>query len=333
MKGLIVAVIVTLLLGCRPAAASLGSRMSIALWPGTVPDQRGMAEPEYSKTVTTPLVAGRPWTEVGRVSRPTLTMYFPSSNAARAAILVFPGGGYEILAIDLEGTEVCDRIVQRGIACGVLKYRVPGEDSYPLPAPYPKSGPYPESPIALEDAQRALRLIRHHAAQWHVDPHKIGVVGFSAGGHLVAAVSNHFNTHLYRPVDAADHESARPDFAAAIYPGHLEVAAVAWDEQQWRDRRLRPAPAAGPYRELQINPDIRVTSQTPPTFLLQAQDDDEDNVDDALAYYIALKHAHVATEMHLYPHGGHAFGVRRTSLPITQWPELMYSWLRQLRVI
>lgn len=303
------------------------------LWPRNIPDQWRVSGPEYSKTVMSPLVAGRPWTEVGRVSDPTLTMSFPKSNADGAAILVFPGGGYEILAIDLEGTEVCEWFLRRGIACGVLKYRVPGEALYLLSAPYPKSGPYPESPIALEDAQRGLRLMRYHAARWHIDPHKIGVVGFSAGGHLVAALSNHFATPLYRPVDAADRESARPDFAAAIYPGHLEVGAVVWDENQRRNRIPAAEHTAGPYRELQINPDIKVTSRTPPTFLLQAQDDNEDSVDDALAYYIALKHARVPTEMHLYSEGGHAFGLRRTSLPITRWPDLMCEWLRELHVI
>src|SRR5207237_6759651 len=131
--------------------------------------------------------------------------------------------GYLDLAIDLEGTEICDWLLSKGITCVLLKYRVPGEEYYPKPAPYPKSGPYPESPMALEDAQRTLGLVRFHAAEWHIDPHKIGVLGFSAGGHLVADISTHFDKRLYPAVDAADKESCRPDFAVALYPGHLWV--------------------------------------------------------------------------------------------------------------
>ncbi|HTS90066.1 MAG TPA: alpha/beta hydrolase, partial [Gemmatimonadales bacterium] len=136
-----------------------------------------------------------------------MTVYAPTGKNTGAAVVVFPGGGYQILAIDLEGTEVCDWLVSAGISCVLLKYRVPGV------GPFPKSGPYPRSPMALEDAQRTVGLVRFHAAEWHIDPHKIGVLGFSAGGHLVAAISTHFEKRLYRAVDAADAESCRPDFA------------------------------------------------------------------------------------------------------------------------
>ena len=129
--------------------------------------------------------------------------------------MVCPGGGYWLLAMDLEGTEVCDWLASRGITAVLLKYRVPGEGRLP------KSGAYPESAEALQDAQRAVGLVRSHAAEWHVDPHKIGVIGFSAGGHLVAAVSTHFDLRLYPSVDDADKASCRPDFALALYPGHL----------------------------------------------------------------------------------------------------------------
>lgn len=318
-------------------ATSVGTAISspsttVALWPGAIPDPWPVRGGEYVTTVLSPLVANRAWTAIGGVSRPTLTLYRPTIRSSGAAVIVFPGGGYEELAIDLEGTEVCDWLTARGVTCVVVKYRVPGVRLYGPRAPYPKSGPYPESPLALEDAQRAIRIVRAHAAQWSLNPHGIGVLGFSAGGHLVAAVSNHFGVPLYRPVDSSDKESARPDFAAAIYPGHLETAAVEWDEQQRRNRTQQPR-RTGPYRELQINPDIIVTSRTPPTFLVQAQDDHEDSVDDALAYYIALKNAGVPTEMHLYPRGGHAFGLRSTSLPITQWPRLLYAWMQQLHVV
>jgi acetyl esterase/lipase len=207
-----------------------------------------------------------------------------------------------------------------------LKYRVTDV------GPYPKSGPYPESPMALEDAQRTVGLVRFHAAEWHIDPHKIGVLGFSAGGHLSAAMSTHFPKRLYPRIDAADQESCRPDFAVAIYPGHLSISAAEWDATQGSKTLVIPPPATGD-GHLGLNPDIRVTSQAPPTFLLQAENDHVDNVDDSLAYYIALRKAGVPVEMHLYAEGGHAFGLRRTKFPITEWPKLVETWLGTIGMI
>lgn len=279
----------------------------VPIWPGAIPDARPAKGPEKSQTVTKEPVAGKPWIDVENVSHPTMTVYSPSGANTGAAVVVFPGGGYEILAIDLEGSEVCDWLTSRGITCVLLKYRVPA----PRSSPY--FGAYPQSPIALEDAQRTLGLVRFHAAEWHIDPHKIGVLGFSAGGHLVTAISNHFEQRLYKPVDAADQESCRPDFAVALYPGHLAIS----------------------YKPLTLNPDIRahITARTPPTFLLQAEDDHVDNVNDSLVYYIALKDAGVPVEMHLYAHGGHAFGLRPTKFPITRWPELVETWLQTIGMI
>lgn len=171
--------------------------------------------------------------------------------------------------------------------------------------------------MALQDAQRTLRLVRFHAAEWHVDPHKIGVLGFSAGGHMVAGMSTRFDESLYPTVDAADRESGRPDFAVAIFPGHL-----------WANEDRDPSSIHDDTFELR--PDIRVTPQTPPTFLLQAENDDVDPVEESLAYYIALKRAGVSTEMHLYAEGGHAFGLRRTKFPITEWPQLVEKWLKTI---
>ena len=183
--------------------------------------------------------------------------------------------------------------------------------------------------MALEDAQRAVGLVRFHAAELHIDPHKVGVLGFSAGGHLSAAMSTHFEKRLYPPQDAADKESCRPDFAVAIYPGHLSIAAAKWDAQQGAKKFVVPHPSAAD-GHLALNPEVPVTSQTPPTFLLQAEDDHVDNVDDSLAYYIALRKAGVPVEMHLYAQGGHAFGLRRTKFPITGWPELVETWLETI---
>ena len=280
--------------------------VEMPIWPGAAPDVQPVAGPEVATTETESLIAGRPWVKVGKVSRPTMTVYSPNGKNIGAAVVVFPGGGYWILAIDLEGTEVCDWLTSKGITCVLLKYRVPGDGLFP------RSGAYPKSPMALEDAQRTMGLVRSRAAKWNIDPHKIGVLGFSAGGHLVAALSTHFEKRLYPIVDVADKESCRPDFAVALYPGHL---------------------LENTSKDFQLNPYIPVTSRTPPTFLLQAEDDPVDSVKNSLVYYASLKKAGVPVEMHLYAHGGHGFGLRRTELPITRWPQLVESWLGTLGVI
>jgi acetyl esterase/lipase len=306
----------------RPSAG----HVEVQLWPGAAPDAGAVKGPEKVETVTKEPVAGRPWVAVEEVSRPTMTIYSPKGTNTGAAVVVFPGGGYQILAIDLEGSEVCDWLTSRGITCVLLKYRVTDV------GPYPKSGPYPESPMALEDAQRTMGLVRLHAAEWHIDPHKVGVLGFSAGGHLVAAISNHFERRLYPVVDEADRESCRPDFAVAIYPGHLSLEAAEWDAQQGTKKFVVPHTATAD-RDLTLNPDLHVTAQTPPTFLLQNEDDHVDSVYDSLAYYIALKRAGVRVEMHLYAEGGHAFGLRPTTLPATRWPKLVAIWLETIGMI
>jgi acetyl esterase/lipase len=302
----------------------------VPIWPGRVPDPQSVAGPEVATTTGKEfLVAGTPTVGVSNVSRPTMTVYSPNGKNTGAAVVVFPGGGYQGLAIDLEGTEVCDWLTPKGITCVLLKYRVTDV------GPYPKSGPYPESPMALEDAQRTVGLVRLHAAEWHIDPHKVGVLGFSSGGHLSAAMSTHFDHRLYPAVDAADKESCRPDFAVAIYPGHLSLSAAEWDANQGARKFVirRPEHEAITDKQLGLNPDLPITRQTPPTFLLQAEDDHVDNVNDSLAYYIALKKAGVPVEMHLYAQGGHAFGLRRTELPITGWPQLVETWLGTIGII
>ncbi|HXY10547.1 MAG TPA: alpha/beta hydrolase [Terriglobales bacterium] len=275
----------------------------VPIWPAAVPDAQPVSGPEYTETVGEDPPGA---VVVGKVSRPTMTVYWPEGKNTGAAVVVFPGGGYWVLYMDLEGTEVCDWLTSKGITCVLLKYRVPGEHLSP------RSGAYPKSPMALEDAQRTVGLVRFHAAEWHIDPHKIGVLGFSAGGHLVAAISTHFQRRLYSAVDAADKESCRPDFGVALYPGHL---------------------LENTSKDFQLNPYIPVTRQTPPTFLVQAEDDPIDTVKNSLVYYAALKKAGVPVEMHLYAHGGHGFGLRPTKLPITGWPELVESWLGTIGMI
>ena len=271
----------------------------LPIWTGTVPDPHPTPEPEYRRIEPDHLVGGKSVALVYNVSQPTMTVYRPEGTNTGVALIVFPGGGYQLLAMDLEGTEICDWLTSRGITGVLLKYRVPSK----------KVGPYGEAPMALEDAQRTLSLVRYHAAEWNIDPHKIGVIGFSAGGHLVTATGTHFNKRAYAEVDAADKVSCRPDFAVALYPGHL------WNDEDKVD---------------QLNPNVPVSNQTPPTFIVQAEDDPVDNVNNSLAYYLALKKAKVPAEIHLYAHGGHGFGLRRTNLPITGWPQLVETWMGTL---
>jgi len=278
----------------------------LPIWPGAVPDAQPVKGPEVAGTVVDAgghqrLVGGKPWVYVANVSRPTMTVYSPHGVNTGAAVVVFPGGGYNVVAIDIEGTEACDWLTSKGITCVLLKYRVPCA----------KVGPYLDCPTALQDAQRTVGLVRFHAAQWHIDPRKIGVLGFSAGGHMVAAISTHFGKRLYPRVDAADEESCRPDFAVALYPGHLAIRE----------------------KDGAMNPDIHVTNQTPPTFLLQAEDDPVDPVENSLVYYSALRKAAVPAEMHVYAKGGHAFGLRPTEAPVRQWPQLVESWLTTIGMI
>ena len=258
-----------------------------------------MGEEHDTTKPTDNLIAGRPLVRLGNVSVPTLTLYLaPKARNNGAAVVVFPGGGYSILAMDLEGTEVCDWLNGIGVNCLLLKYRVPG------------SGPYPKSSAALQDAQRAMGMARLHAGEWGIDPKRVGVLGFSAGGHLAAAISTHYDERLYPAVDAADQESCKPDFAIVIYPGYLAIA----------DKNFA------------FNPDIPVTAATPPTFLVQAEDDPV-HVENVIQYFMTLKRAGVQAELHVYSKGGHGYGLRPTELPVTHWPGLAATWLRTIGVV
>jgi acetyl esterase/lipase len=231
-------------------------------------------------------------------NRPNLIQDSSTAAGTGPAVVVFPGGSYRILAIDLEGTEVCDWLTSIGVNCVLLKYRVPD------------SGPYPKSDAALQDAQRAIGLVREHAADWHIDPKHVGVLGFSAGGHLAAAVSTHYQQRIYPAVDAADQLSCRPDFALIIYPGYL----------------------ANADKNFEFSLDLPVTASTPPAFLVQAEDDPI-HVENAVEYFMAQKKAGVPAELHICAQGGHGYGLRPTSMPVTQWPQLATRWLKTIGVL
>jgi len=280
----------------------------VPLWPGAPPHSDGVRmPPEHSETGTNPKrFAGLPVTGIYDVSVPTMTVFPAKVRGTGAAVLIFPGGGFQQLAIDLEGTEACDWMTALGVTCVLVKYRVPNSNHH-----YDKAcdcGVTPRHVTALEDAQRAIRLVRSRATSLDVDPNRIGVMGFSAGGYLVAQTSN-ISALAYPAVDAVDQLSSRPDFAIALYPGHLCRSDSALD------------------------PGINVTKRTPPTFLLQSWDDPVDEVCNSTVYARALDAAGVPSEVHLFAKGGHAFGLRPTGHPIDVWPTLLEGWLKGLGLI
>lgn len=293
MSERIVRKLFALLILAVPCAVAAGLT-PIHLWPHGAPGEIGGIGPEKDTTKPTDnVVGGRKVIRLGGVSDPTITFY-PAAKPApsRAAVIVFPGGGYNILAMDLEGTEVCQWLNAHGITGVLLKYRVPRRKDRP---------PY-EAP--LQDAQRAVRVVRSRAAEWHIAPDHIGVLGFSAGGNLAAYASTRFAQRAYPAVDAADNVSCRPDFAVLIYPAYLA-------KQDGSDG---------------IVPELTISRETPPTFIVQTEDDPV-HVENSLAYYQALKNAHVPAEMHLFSKGGHGYGMRPTGAPVNRWPEELKAWL------
>ncbi|MCI0681010.1 MAG: PQQ-binding-like beta-propeller repeat protein [Gemmataceae bacterium] len=268
---------------------------SIELWPDGAPGEKGDFGAERDTTKPKDrLVAGKRVIRLGNVSRPTISIFRPAAaKDTGAAVLVCPGGGYNILALDLEGTEVCEWLNSIGVTGVLLKYRVPrraGLEKHAAP---------------LQDAQRALGMLRQQAPVLGVDPKRIGVLGFSAGGHLAAALSTNHAGRTYPAKDDADLASCRPDFAILIYPGYLTV-------KEQNDK---------------IAPELAIDKNTPPTFIVMTQDDPV-RAENAILYALALKRAGVPAELHLYPVGGHGYGLRRTDQAVTTWPDRAADWLR-----
>lgn len=268
--------------------------------PITLFPQGAPGETEPMQEIENPIhikVANQPVHILGDVSIPTITFYpAPHHNNTGATLIVNPGGGYDVLAYDLEGTEVCERFNTLGINCVLLKYRVPRR----------KGQPKHQAP--LQDLQRAIAYTRAHAKEWQLDPNKIGVIGFSAGAFTAALASNNYNKVAYPPIDSYDELNLRPDFTILVYPAFLEG------------------------ENFSIVPELTLTENTPPTLLIQAQTD-YDYLNSSLFYYYALKEAKVSATMYLYPKGGHGFGVRNTGYLINEWPERAISWMKEVRVL
>ncbi len=272
---------------------------TIALWPPAALAAKGYTG-EETNIPSANKVDGRPFNQLGNVVNPRMTIYRPPEGKANgAAVLVFPGGSYRILADDMEGIEVCQWLNSIGVTAMLVRYRVP-----PLPGKERYAAP-------LEDAQRAIGIVRSHAADWHLDEKRIGVLGFSAGGHLAATVSNNFDARTYQPVDKSDAVSCRPDFTILIYPAFMND---------------RTAPVG------QLTPEVHITAHTPPAFLVQTEDDPV-RVQNSLYYYLALVEVKVPAEMHLFSNGGHGYGLRATGAPVAAWPKYAEEWLKTTGLI
>ena len=266
----------------------------IPLWPQTAPGEKEGIGPEREM----PQKPGDTVIRVTDVTVPTITIYRPpAEHDTKTAVVIFPGGGYSILAWNLEGTEIADWLNSIGVTGIVLKYRVParkGLEKYTA---------------ALQDAQRAVGIVRSRASELGIDPGRIGVLGFSAGGHLAAAVSNNFDQRTYEPIDAADQVSCRPDFSVLIYPAYL-----------LKDKST------------ELAPEIKVTSNSPRALLIHTEDD-KIPAEGSFFYYMALKKENVQGEIHVYPTGGHGYGLRPTKNLVSKWPARAEEWMRSLGVL
>jgi acetyl esterase/lipase len=285
-------VITALVVSLAIVAPSQGQQPQVVdVWPGKAPGETGRVEEE--KTLDSK--PGETIKRVTNVSRPTLSVYRPTEvKDTGAAVVVCPGGGYNLLAWDHEGEQVATWLNSIGVTGIVLKYRVPRRAGTPIGTPPPQ---------ALMDAQRAVSLVRARAKEWGIDPQRIGMLGFSAGGHLTAWTATNFDKRSYESMDDSDRVSCRPDFAVIIYPGG--VVAKEKDE---------------------LSPEIRVSKETPPTFFAHAGDD-RVRPENSVVMYLALKKAGVPSELHIYASGGHGFGMRPSANPCATWPQRCAEWL------
>ncbi len=287
-----------------------GSAQRIALWPaGLAPGDKAL--PEAPRIVERSADPALPDRYVTHVSEPWLVVYRPARPNG-TALLVAPGGGYQRVVLDKEGSALVPAFVEQGgLTLFVLRYRLPGEGREDRDA-------------ALADAQRAMRLIRAHAGEWRLDPHRIGVIGFSAGGHLAARLGTGFDRPAYPATDAIDRVSARPDFQLLIYPVIDMAGADAHPGS--RERLLGAAP--DPLLQRRYSMQHQVRADTPPTFLVHAGDDAAVPVGNSLGLYDGLRQAGVPTELHVFPRGGHGFGTRgNAGLTTAAWPRLALDWI------
>lgn len=281
------------------------------LWPKAIPNQIESEEKEVVEHTDD----GITW--ITNVQTPTLEVYLPApKNANGQAVLIFPGGGYHGLAYDWEGTDIAKSLTVKGVAGIVVKYRLP----------WSKSITNGKNAVPLQDAQRAIRLVRSKAAAWGIAPDKIGIMGFSAGGHLASSLGTHYKDKVYQRQDAADDLSARPDFMALIYPvitlGHPSTHTGS------RTSLLGENPTQEEVDYL--SNEKHVNGDTPPVFLLHAMDDKAVPVENTTLFFEALRQHQVPATMHVYPTGGHGFSMALNDERLKNWMDLLFDWLANL---
>ncbi len=258
-------------------------------------------------------VQGDDLLRIGKVQEPDIAVYLPAEkNATGEAVLIFPGGGYHILAYDWEGTDIAKYLNGKGIAGIVVKYRMPSSVSQT-----------DKHLVPLIDAQRALRIVRSNASNFNIKPNNIGVIGFSAGGHLVATLGTHYNEKVYEPIDDIDKESARPDFMAL---GYAVIRRLAKDNEPEKSRTNKKEPSIMAY----FANDEKVTAETPPAFLFHAADDPGVKVSNSLMFFRALHAKGVPVTMHIYPTGGHGFSLARDNAHLRGWTDRFFEWIESL---
>lgn len=263
------------------------------LWPGTPPGAQITGEETDTTKPNANKVAGKRLIRLGNVSKPTVSFYpAPKENNTGAAVVICPGGGYHILALDLEGTEVAEWFNSIGVNAFVLKYRVPtGRLKVKWETP-------------LMDAQRSISLVRSQAKQWAIDPERIGILGFSAGGNLAGLTATQSTDRTYPASDKVDKISPRPDFACLIYAAWLNKKGT-----------------------VELQDQVNVSDKTPPVFFAHAADDRVE-CESSIALFLALKQHKIPTELHIYDSGGHGYGLRRTETPVTSWPDRLHDWMK-----
>jgi acetyl esterase/lipase len=277
-----------------PAPLLAADPVVLDLWPGQPPGETGAVGPETEQEPSKP--GQRPVKRITNVTKPTLSVFRPAKEKdTGAAVIVAPGGGYNILAWDLEGEEVAAWLNSVGVTGIVLKYRVPRRPGQPKDQP---------PTVARMDAQRAVRVVRSKAADWGIDPNRLGMLGFSAGGHLTVWNATNPDKPAYEPVDAADTLSARPDFLVLVYPGYL----VKTDKKD------------------EFTDGVNWTKDSPPTFFAHAYDDPV-SPENSVRSFLALKQLKVPAELHVYSTGGHGFGLRKEGKPSGSWPDRCGEWL------
>jgi acetyl esterase/lipase len=280
------------------ANCTYSQSMKINLWPdGSIP--LSIKNNIQEQVISTDIV------RIGKVQIPQIEIFLPNKKGATGqAVIICPGGGYSILAYDWEGTDIAKLFNAHGIAAFVLKYRLPDSLSSTSPDQVP-----------LIDAKQAISIVRSRAAEWNINPKKIGIMGFSAGGHLASTLSTHFD------------QSTRPDFSILIYP------VISMDKSIAHMGSRTNLIGAKPTDELikLYSTELQITPQTPPTFILHATDDNAVSVENSLRYYQALKKNGVPAEMHIYPTGGHGFALALGKGSLEKWPSLLVDWLKELK--